>query len=108
MGGVVKTYGRAYRREPGLIRAQLIFQEVAQANLDDPGIAELIAAEITCREQFLLCMFLCGSDNGRYHSLKIDLANDMTTGADNILKTMVETMRMLYDYKASLWQMRRP
>jgi hypothetical protein len=46
--GVVKTYGGAYDREPGLIRAQLMKQGVKGVNLDAPDPKELEAAEATC------------------------------------------------------------
>ena len=108
MVGVVETYCGAYGRELGLIRAQLIIQGVAAADLDDPDSIELATAEAVCREEYLSCMFLRGSDNNRYHSLKIDLANDMIKGTDNFPKTMVETMRILNDYRIPMRQMRRP
>jgi hypothetical protein len=52
---------------------------------------------------------VCGANNGRYHQFKLDLSNDMTKGAnnllndmtkgtDNYLKTIVETMCMLTNY----------
>jgi hypothetical protein len=43
-------------------------------------------------------MLLRGADNGRYFQLKVDLSNDMTKGADNYPKTIVETMRLLTNY----------
>ena len=52
-------------------------------------------------------MFLQGSDNGWYRSLKIDLANNMTKGTDNFPKTMVEMMQMLNDYRVPARQMQR-
>jgi hypothetical protein len=35
--GVVETYGGTYGQEPGLIRAQLLAQGVAEVNLSNPG-----------------------------------------------------------------------
>ena len=74
----------------------------------NPGAAQLKAAQATCREQYLSCMFLQGSDNDWYRSLKIDLANNMTKGTDNFPKTMVETMRMLNNYRVPARQMQQP
>jgi hypothetical protein len=44
-------------------------------------------------------MVLLGADQSRYARLKDDLANDMTKGVDNYPKTLVETMRLMTDYK---------
>ena len=99
MVGVVETYGGAYGREPGLVRAQLLEQGVNIADLDNPYPAVLETAHSTCRKQYLSCMFLQGADNMRYYTLKRDLSNDMTIGTDNFLKTLVEAIRMLNDYK---------
>ena len=44
-------------------------------------------------------MLLRGADNGRYHQLKDDLSNNMSLGKDNYPKTMVETTRLLNEYK---------
>ena len=41
---------------------------------------------------------LHGTDNSRYFQLKVDLSNDMTKGAENYPKTIVETLRLLTDY----------
>jgi len=63
----------------------------------DPAI--LKATMTTCQEQYLSVMVLRGSDNSRYYQLKTDLANDMTKGTDNYPKTLVDTMRLITDYK---------
>ena len=97
--GVVKTYGGAYGNEPGLIRAQLLEQGVAEADLDAPDSDEHTRALATCREAYLLCMILRGSDNSRYYQLKTNLANDMTKGTDNYPKTIIETTHLLNNYK---------
>ena len=44
-------------------------------------------------------MLLWGADNGRYYKLKDDLANNMALGQDNYPKTIVETTRLLNDYR---------
>ena len=49
--GVVEMYGGAYGHEPGLIRAQLLKQRVAAANLDNPDPKELKDAEAICRKE---------------------------------------------------------
>ncbi|KAL3810038.1 hypothetical protein ACHAXA_000207 [Cyclostephanos tholiformis] len=97
--GVVETYGGAYGREPGLIRAQLMKQGVSVADLDKPDPKELEEAEKTCREEYLSCMLLRGGDQSRYGKLKDDLSNDMAKGVDNFPKTVVETTRLMNDYK---------
>ncbi len=65
----------------------------------DPAI--LKAAMTTYREQYLSGKVLQGSDNSRYYQLKTDLVNDMTKGMDNYPKTLVDTMRLITDYKVS-------
>jgi len=95
--GVVETFGGSYGREPGLVKAELI--EAGVVDEDKPTSAELEAAYATCREQYLACMLLRGADNGRYHQLKDDLSNNMSLGKDNYPKTMVETTRLLNEYK---------
>jgi hypothetical protein len=47
-------------------------------------------------------MILCKADNSRYSQLKNDLSNDMTKGTNNFPKTIVETMHLLTNCKASL------
>ncbi len=81
--GVVETFGGAYGNKPGLVRPQLLDQGVAEADLDDPDADKHKKALAVCREAYLSCMILQGSDNSRYYQLKIDLANDMTKGQDN-------------------------
>ena len=97
--GVVETFGGAYGNKPGLVRAQLLDQGVAEADLNAPNANEHKKALVVCREAYLSCMILRGSDNSRYYQLKTDLANDMTKGQDNYPKTIVETTRLLDDYK---------
>ena len=104
--GVVETYGGAYGNEPGLVRAQLLKQGVAEADLDAPDPNEHTTALAVCREAYLSCMILRGSDNSRYYQLKTDLANDMTKGTDNYPKTIVETTHLLNDYKVPARQQR--
>jgi len=104
--GVVETYGGAYGNEPGLVRAQLLKQGVAEEDLDAPDPNERTTALAVCREAYLSCMILRGSDNSRYYQLKTDLANDMTKGTDNYPKTIVETTRLLNDYKVPARQQR--
>jgi hypothetical protein len=97
--GVVETYGGAFGNNPGLIRAQLITLGVTGANLFAPEPAILKASMTTCREQYLSAMVLQGSDNSQYYQLKTDLANDMTKGTDIYPNTLVDTMRLIMDYK---------
>ena len=97
--GVLETYGGAFGNKPGLIRAELIKRGVMGTNLLTPDPVILKAAMTTCQEQYLSAMFLRGSDNSRYYQLKTDLGNDMTKGTDNYPKTLVDTMRLIMDYK---------
>ena len=96
--GVIKTYGGEYGQEPGLVVAELIAQGMKPEDVDAAGRMEIIKAEEVCRECYLSCMLLRGADNGRYFQLKVDLSNDMTKGADNYPKTIVETMCLLTNY----------
>jgi hypothetical protein len=64
--GVVETYGGVHGQELGLIRAQLLAQGVAEANLNSPDPAELKKAENVCREEYLPCMLLQGSNNTQF------------------------------------------
>ena len=95
--GVVETYGGAYGRKPGLVEAELI----VQGHPASVVAAKIKAAEAVCCEQLLLCMrILRGADSTRYFQLKTDLANDtMTKGLDHFPKTIVDTMRLLNNYK---------
>ena len=102
----METYGGAYGNKPGLVRAQLLDQGVAEADLDAPDADKHKKALVVCREAYLLCMILRGSDNSRYYQLKTDLANDMTKGQDNYPKTIVETIHLLNDYKVLARQQR--
>jgi hypothetical protein len=103
--GVVETYGGAYGNKPGLLREQLIKQGVSAADVDKtianggPDETEIKKALVVTRECYLSCMILRGSDNSRFYQVKTDLQNDMTKGTDNFPKTVVETTRLLSDYK---------
>jgi hypothetical protein len=88
------------------VRAQLLKQGVAEEDLDAPDPNERTTALAVCREAYLSCMILRGSDNSRYYQLKTDLANDMTKGTDNYPKTIVETTRLLNNYKVPARQQR--
>ena len=96
--GVVETYGDAYGREPGLVATELVAQGVRPKDVDSADRVAIIKAEEVCRKCYLSCMLLRGADNGGYFQLKVDLSNDMTKGADNYPKTIVETMRLLTNY----------
>lgn len=50
--GVVETYGGAYGNKPGLGRAQLLEQGVAEADLDAPDPKEHTTALAVCREAY--------------------------------------------------------
>ncbi len=97
--GIIETYGGTFGNKPGLIRTKLIAQGVPEKDLNSPDSAVLKTATATCREQYLLCMALQGSDNSCYYQLKTDLSNNMTKGMDNFPKTMVDTMRLISNYK---------
>ncbi len=96
--GVVETYGDAYGQEPGLMAMELVAQGVRPEDVDSADWVAIIKAEEVCRKCYLSCMLIRGADNGRYFQLKVDLSNDMTKGADNYPKTIVETMRLLTNY----------
>ena len=100
--GVVETYGGAYGNEPGLIETSLTEQGVAGGLVANAMAAQLTTAKADCREAYLACMLLRGADSIRYGPLKKELSNDMTKGQDNYPKTMVETTRLLNDYKVSV------
>jgi hypothetical protein len=51
------------------------------------------------QEEYLLCILLRGADSLRYQKPKKNLAHDMIKGTDNYPKTIVETMRILNNYK---------
>ena len=104
MVGIAETNSGAYGNKPGLIKAQLTAQGVAMADLNSPDPAKLAKALEVCRKEYLSCMILQGSDNTRYYQLKIDLANSMTMKKDEFLKTMVETQRLINNYKMPLRQ----
>ncbi len=103
--GMVKTYGGAYGNKPGLLREQLIKQEVSAADVDKtvvnggPNAAEIKKALGVTRECYLSCMILRGSDNSRFYQVETDLQNDMTKGTDNFPKTVIQTTCLLSDYK---------
>ncbi len=66
--GVVETYGGAYGREPGLVRACLVKMKKSDASVDieDPNKTHLTAAYDTCRDEYLACMLLRGACQARY------------------------------------------
>jgi hypothetical protein len=96
--GVIETYGGTYGREPGLVKAQVLKQGVATADLDTPNPDELKKAKATCQEEYLSCMILHRANQSRYAKSKDDLCNDMAKGIDNFLKTIVETTRLMNEY----------
>ena len=81
-----------------MVAAELVAQGMKPEDVDAAGRMEIIKAKEVCRECYLSCMLLRGADNGRYFQLKVDLSNDMTKGADNYPKTIVETMCLLTNY----------
>ncbi len=103
--GVVETYGGAYGNEPGLLREQLIKQRVSAADVDKtvanggPDMAKIKKVLVVTHECYLSCMILQGSDNSRFYQVKTDLQNNVTKGTDNFPKTVVQTTRLLSDYK---------
>jgi hypothetical protein len=98
--GVVKTYGGTYGRKLGLVAAQLVAQGVSYKDINTADQEEIVKAEAVCRECYLSCMILRGSDNSRYFQLKVDLLNNMTKGTDNFPKTIVDTVHLLTNYVA--------
>ena len=85
---VVETYGGAYGREPGLV-AELFVQGMKPEDVDTADCAATIKAKEVCRECYLSCMLLRGTDNSRYFQLKVDLSNNMTKGTNNYPKTLL-------------------
>jgi hypothetical protein len=102
--GLVETYGGAYGCKPGLVATQLVTQGVSPQDVDTADQEEVVKAEAICCECYLSCMLLCGTDNGWYFELKVNLLNNMTMGTNNFPKTIpkiiVETMRLLTNYVA--------
>jgi hypothetical protein len=103
--GVVETYGGAYGNKPGLLREQLIKQGVSAVDVDKtvanggPNAAEIKKALVVTRECYLSCTILRGSDNSRFYQVKTDLQNVVTKGTNNFPKTVIQTTRLLSDYK---------
>jgi hypothetical protein len=97
--GIVETCRGAYGNEPGLIKAQVLEQGVLAADANTLDADKPKKALAVCRNSYLLCMILQGSDNSRFYQLKTDHANNMTKGKYNFLKTIVKTTRLLNDYK---------
>jgi hypothetical protein len=95
--GIVETYGGTYGHEPGLVAAQLVAQEVSYKDINTADREVFVKAKAVCRECYLSCMILRGSDNSRYFQLKVDLSNDMTKGTNNFPKTIVNTVCLLTD-----------
>jgi hypothetical protein len=71
--GVVEMYGGAYGRKPGLVTTELVAQGMKPEDVATADCAAIIKAKEVCRECYLLCMLLCGADNGRYYQFKVDL-----------------------------------
>ncbi len=63
--GVIKTYGGAYGRKPGLIRLQFTVQGVATKDLHTPDLKELKITEAVCCKEYLSCMALRGANQSR-------------------------------------------
>ena len=61
--------------------------------------AQLEAAERYCKEAYLACAFLLGSDRNRYGKLLEDLENDFTQGSDRYPKTVVDAYNLLMYWK---------
>jgi hypothetical protein len=79
---------------------QLIAQGVRLQDVDTTDQEEIVKAKAVCRECYLSCMLLRGTDNDRYFQLKVDLSKDMTKGTNNFPKTIFKTMRLLTNYMA--------
>jgi hypothetical protein len=90
--GIVETYSGTYGNELGLIKAQLIAQKKAAADLDDPNPIKKKKVLAMCRKECLSCMILQGSDNTRFYQLQINLANNMTMGQDQFPKIIMEML----------------
>ena len=90
---VVETHGGAYGygRKPGLVAAELVAQGMKPKDVDTADHPVIIKAKEVCRECYLSCTLLCGTDNSRYYQLKVDLSNDMTKGTDNYPKSILLT-----------------
>ena len=104
--GMVKTYGGAYGCKPELLSTELEAQGVRPKEVPTAGNVEISKAKATCHKCYLSCMLLSVSHNGRYYQFKLDLSNDMTKGANNYPKTIVETMRMFTNYIPP-WRLQR-
>ncbi len=98
--GAVESYGRAYSQEPWLVATQLVVQGVKPKDVDTMSQDKIKKGKKVCHKCYLLCIILCGANNSQYFQLKNALSNNMTKGADNFPKTIVETMRLLTNYKA--------
>jgi hypothetical protein len=81
-----------------LVVAKLVAQGMKPEDVDTADRAAIIKAEEVCRECYLSCMLLRGTNNSQYFQLKVDLSNNMTKVTDNYPKTIVKTMRLLTDY----------
>ncbi len=79
---------------------QLIAQGVKPKDVDTASQDKIKKAKKVGQECYLLCMILHGANNSRYFQLKNNLFNDMTKGADNFPKTIVETMLLLTNCNA--------
>ena len=53
--------------------AKLVAQGMKPEDVDTADRVAIIKAEEVCRECYLSCMLLRGTDNSRYFQLKVDL-----------------------------------
>jgi hypothetical protein len=60
---------------------------------------EIRAAEEYSHQQYLACLFLLGSDRGRYGVLVQDLENNFTQKVDKWPKTLVDAYSLLMNWK---------
>jgi hypothetical protein len=109
---VVETYGGAYGNEPGLIKEQLRKDGVNDSELEHSDYPFNVDCQKwddaveKCREEYVLSMILMQANKDRFAQLRCDLVNDMTKHVDNYPKTIVDTARMLSDYKRVKVRMR--
>jgi hypothetical protein len=61
--------------------------------------AQVIAAEEYSHEQYLTCLFILGSDRGRYAILIEDLENEFTQKVDKWPKTLIDAYSFLVYWK---------
>jgi len=103
---VVETYGSAYGIKPGPIKEQLRRDGVDESKLKDANYPfnmdqqKWNDANKKCREEYMSSMILMQANRDRFAQLRCDLMNDMTKHFDNYPKNIVDTTRMLNDYKS--------